>query len=79
MYDSDIKEPKKFKTMEDIIPCFECILLAVCKGKPSINCEILTEYMAACMAYGANTLIVHNELVRLFPNAVSFNGVIILQ
>jgi hypothetical protein len=79
MYNSNlIRRPKKFKPLEDIIPCFQCILLAVCKGKPNINCVILEEYMQACFAYGANTLIVHNELARLFPNTVSFNGTIIL-
>ena len=78
MYDSNIKKPKSFKPMEDRVPCFQCILLAVCKGKPAINCVILTEYMDECIAYGANTLIVHNEMVKLFPNTVSFNGTIIL-
>ena len=69
---------KEFKTMEDEIPCFKCIVLAACKGRSKIDCEILLRYYQLCVAYGSNTLIIHNDLVKLFPNTVSFNGTVIL-
>ena len=69
---------KEFKTIEDALPCHQCIVLAACKGRSHIQCEILTKYMSMCFAYGANTLIVHKELTDLFPRSSSFNGTVLL-
>lgn len=69
---------KDFKKMKQAVPCHQCIVLAICKSKPNIQCEILTEYMSLCLAYGANTLIAHKELTDLFPNSNSFNGTVLL-
>lgn len=75
MYDSPVK---KFKPFDDKIPCYECIVLAACKGKNKLECEILLNFYQECIAKGVNTLLVHNDLVELFPNTASFNGTIIL-
>jgi len=69
---------REFKTIEDALPCRQCIVLAACKGRSHIQCEILTKYMTMCLAYGANTLIVHKELTDLFPRSSSFNGTVLL-
>ncbi len=69
---------KDFKRMKQAVPCHQCIVLAICKSKPHIQCEILTQYMTMCLAYGANTLIAHKELTDLFPKSSSFNGTVLL-
>lgn len=69
---------KDFKSMEQRIPCYQCIVLAACKGRGVIDCDILLKYYQMCLAYGANTIIVTQEMHDLFPNAVSFNGTVLL-
>lgn len=69
---------KDFKQMEQRIPCHQCIVLAACKGRGKIECDILLRYYQMCIAYGANTLLITQEMNEIFPNALSFNGTIIL-
>lgn len=69
---------KEFKKFSTGIPCTICIVLAACKGKSKIDCDILLRHYQACLAYGGNTLILHNDMTKLFPNCASFNGTIVL-
>jgi len=69
---------KEFKKMKDELPCKRCLVLAACKGKTEIECDIILRYFQMCIAYGANTLTVTKEMNDLFPKANSYNGTIIL-
>lgn len=69
---------KDFNKMEQRIPCYQCIVLAACKGRTNIDCDILLRYYQEAIAFGSNTLIITKEMNDLFPHASSFNGTIIL-
>ena len=69
---------KEFKKFNKGIPCLKCIVLAACKGRTTIDCDILLKHYQACLAYGGNSLILHNDMEKLFPNCASFNGTVVL-
>lgn len=69
---------KDFKKMNQRLPCYMCVVLAACKAKPKIECDLLLNYTKMCEAYGSNTLLISYDLVKIFPNAQSFNGTMIL-
>ncbi len=69
---------KEYKQMNQRIPCYQCIVLAACKAKNHIKCDILLRYYQECIAFGANTIMVTKEMNDLFPHALHFNGTIIL-